>query len=184
MSISDKYNRVRPYIKHGSLVLFRGKGIMAKIIQNCDNSYWNHIGVVIEVNGALFIVDSNASGVQADRLSWRVSKYEGGDIGFIIPDIEDVTKNYYLSQLLQRSDKKWIKYDFFNGGKELANRKWNLNLKVNTSENRDICSDFVSDYAINTGVVDKESFKKLRVAFPQDYERFINLENCFLLNKI
>jgi hypothetical protein len=178
--IIQKYERLRPSVKHGSLALFRGTGAMAHIIQNCDKSYWNHIGVVIEVNGALFIVDANANGVQADRLSWRVSKYEGGDIGFITPTISETTKNYYLSKLLQRSDKKWIKYDFWNGGKELANRKWNLNLKVNTSENRDICSDFVSNYAVDTGLVFKAEFDKLRVAFPQDYERYFNANNGIL----
>jgi hypothetical protein len=121
--------------------------------------------------------------VQADRLSWRVSKYEDGDIAFIIPDISEVTKNYYMAQLLQRSDKKWIKYDFFNGGKELANRKWKLCLKVNTSEDRDICSDFVSNYAVNTGIVIKSEFDKLRVAFPQDYDRYLNKDNAFFIGK-
>lgn len=145
---------------------------MAKIIQNCDKAYWNHVGVVIKVNGALFIVDSNASGVQADRLSWRVGKYKGGDFKILSSTIEEPLVNFHLETLLLRSDAKWIKYDFWNGGKELANRKFGWNLKITQDEDRDICSDYVKQYAIDTKIVTLDILR-LRTVFPQDYERYI-----------
>ena len=180
-NILQKYNRLRFDIKHGDLLLFHGTGIIANIIQNCDKSYWNHVGVVIEVNGALFIVDANANGVQADRLSWRINKYrKGGDFCIIQSSISDRDREVYLKQLLKKSDGNWIKYDFFNGAKELANRKFDWNLNITTNNKRDICSDFVSTYAVNMQTV-TEDFKKVRIAFPGDYLRFINNDYTNLL---
>lgn len=181
-NIFDKYSRLRYHIEDGDLILFHGTGIIANIIQNCDKAYYNHIGIVVEKHGALFIIDANAKGVQADRLSWRIGKYKVGDFCIIKPTIDKTTLNYHLSTLLKRSDKKWIKYDFWNGGKELLNRKFNWSLKVNTSENKDICSDFVSDYAINTKIVKTVDFSTLRVPFPEDYLRFLD-ENRTVLVK-
>lgn len=181
-SIQDKYKRIRPSIKHGDLILFHGTGVMAKIIQNCDNSYYNHVGVVIEINEALFIVDSNADGVQADRLSWRIGKYsKGGDFCIIQSNADERSKYVYLKQLLKRSDENWIKYDYYNGAKELANRKFGLKLRIKEDEGRDICSDYVSRYAVGAKFVSEE-FAYLKIAFPQDYIRYMNEEMATLIH--
>lgn len=181
-TILQKYNRLRSSIKHGDLLLFHGTGIVAKIIQNCDKSYWNHVGVVVEINEALFIVDANASGVQADRLSWRINKYrKGGDFCIIQSFVANEIKNIHLTELLKRSDEKWIKYDFYNGAKELANRKFGLKLPINIDEDRDICSDYVSRYAIGAKFVNS-SFNELKIAFPEDYYRFMNNETTMVIS--
>lgn len=180
MNILAKYNRLRPYIKHGDIILFHGKGVLARIIQNCDSAYWNHVGVVIEVNGALFIVDSNASGVQADRLSWRIKKYKGGDFAIIQPDIPKEVLNYHMTQLLKRADDKWIRYDFVNGAKELANRKFGWKLKIVPTDDRDICSDWIRRYAEGIDVVTEE-FRKTLLVFPHDYDRYFNRYNAFFI---
>lgn len=172
-TIFHKYERIRPFIKHGDIILFRGRGILARIIQNCDSSYWNHVGVVLEINGSLFIIDSNATGVQADRLSWRIMKYQKGDFAIIQSDQSKEVVNYHMSQLLKRADTKWIRYDFINGVKELLNRKFNLKLKIRPTDDRDICSDWVRRYAEGLDLV-TEDFNKIGLAFPQDYERFFN----------
>lgn len=57
-NINDKYKRVRQYIKDGDIVLFHGTSIVSRMIQNCDSSYFNHVGVVFEKLGALYIVDA------------------------------------------------------------------------------------------------------------------------------
>lgn len=178
MNIVDKYNMFRGLLKDGDLVLFHGKGIIANIIQHCDNAYYNHIGVIIEKHGALFIVDSNEKGVQADRLSWRINKYrKGGDFTIIRPLIGIEFINSEMNRLLHRSDDKWIRYDFFNGIKELLNRRFGFKLKVNLNEDRDICSDFVSRYACNLDLVNQK-FKDKSIVFPEDYIRYINEENA------
>lgn len=171
-TIDKKYERLRPLIKDGDMILFHGTGIVARIIQNCDNSYYNHIGVVIEKCGALYIIDANEDGVQADRLSQRISKYrDGGDFTIVKPLATNAEIQIALRVLLKRSDEKTIKYDFMNGFKELLNRKFGWNLKVDLDESHDICSDFVSTYQYDLGMLN-EDFKKVRIAFPEDIIRY------------
>lgn len=171
MDIVKKYNSLRPQITNGCLILFHGTGFVAKVIQKADNAYWNHVGVVVESNGSLFIVDANADGVQADRLSWRIGKYKkGGDFTIIKPLNYNVME---MTALLKRSDDLWIRYDFKNGIKELFNRRFGMNLKIKLNDSHSICSHNVAQYAINIGIVTDE-FKSLRIAYPEDYIRYLN----------
>lgn len=173
MDILEKYERIRPFIKHGDLILFHGTGIIARTIQYCDRSYWNHIGVVVEVDGALFIVDSNENGVQADRLSWRVAKYKNGDFALLRSNKNRDLVRYNMGRLLQRADAKWIRYDFINGAKEMLNRRFGWKLEIKPNEDRDICSDWVRRYAEDMEIV-TEKFKEKVLVFPEDYQRFLS----------
>jgi len=180
-SINDKYKRVRQYIKDGDIVLFHGRGIVANIIQNCDHSYFNHVGIVFEKLGALYIVDANENGVQADRLSFRINKYSPkGDFTVLKPTATNEEIQIALTKILKRSDGKTIKYDFWNGFKELMNRKFGWSLKVDLDESHDICSDYVSTYQVELKMV-TDDFLKLRIAFPQDSIRYMS-ENVILIN--
>lgn len=170
-TIEKKYQRLRKYLEDGDIILFHGKGFVAKVIQNCDKAYYNHVGIVFEKLGALYIVDANANGVQCDRLSFRISKYKGGDFTIVKPLLESNVIKGELHNLLKRSDEKWIRYDFINGVKELINRKFKTNLKINFDETHDICSDFVSQYQVNLGLLN-DDFKHVRISFPQDTIRY------------
>jgi hypothetical protein len=174
-TIQQKYNRLRPQIEDGDLILFHGTKALAKIIQWCDDSYYNHIGVVVEQHGALFIVDANGDGVQADRLSQRINSYKRyADFTILKPLASKDEINYAMRTLLKRSDGNTIKYDYNNGLKELFNRKFKPEFKINEdTEKRAICSSNVYQYAITLEIVTDE-FKSLRIAFPQDYIRFLN----------
>lgn len=181
MNIKEKYNLLRPEISDGDLILFHGTKIVSKIIQWCDKSYYNHIGIVTERHGALFIVDANGSGVQADRLSYRVNSYGNGcDFIIIKPHNSKENISDAMKVLLMRSDKTTIKYDFSNGAKELYNRKFKNRFKINVDNNKDICSDFVSVYAMSLRMVTDE-FSNLRIAFPQDYIRFRNISKTIII---
>lgn len=171
-TINQKYDRLRSMIKDGDIILFHGTGIIAKIIQFCDKSYYNHVGIVFDKCGALYIVDANENGVQADRLSYRINKYKkGGDFTIVKPLAENSDIQLALSKLLRRSDSKTIKYDFMNGIKELFNRLFNIHLRVDLDESHDICSDFVSSYQIELGMLNND-FSKVRIAFPEDTIRY------------
>ncbi len=171
-NINQKYSRLRSMIKDGDIILFHGTGIVARTIQFCDKSYYNHIGIVFDKCGALYIVDANENGVQADRLSHRINKYrKGGDFTIVKPLVPNSEIQAALSKLLRRSDPQTIKYDFANGIKELFNRLFNINLKVDLDESHDICSDFVSEYQLNLGLLN-EDFKKVRISFPEDTIRY------------
>ena len=174
-NIKEKYQNLRPLIKDGDLVLFRGTRLLAKIIQNCDKAYFNHIGIVIQAHGALFIVDSQSEGVVADRLSKRISDYPGGDF-CIIQSVNEVSDEA-LDNLLARQDKEDILYDYGNGFKELLNRKFGWNLKIKPIDKRDICSDFVYEYALRHKII--LPFPN-RVAFPMDYVRHRNKDTTVI----
>ncbi len=179
-TITNKYHRLRPQLKDGDIILFHGTGIIANIIQWCDSSYYNHVGVVFEKLGTLYIMDANANGVQCDRLSWRINKYsKGGDFTIVRPLNSKQEIEYELKHLLVRSS-DWIKYDFFNGFKELLNRKFNLSLQINYNDSRDICSDFVSQYQVNLGLLNND-FKKVRISFPEDTIRYAT-EKVLIIN--
>ena len=85
-NINQKYERLRPHICNGDLILYRGSKVLANIIQWCDRSYYNHIGVIVKKYDALYIVDANNNGVQIDRLSLRINSYKGGDFCIVKPD--------------------------------------------------------------------------------------------------
>lgn len=180
--ILEKYKRLRPYLREGDLILFKGTGLLSRIIRFCDKATYNHIGIIISKYGALYIVDSNARGVQADRLSWRIRKYRrGGDFTVIQPVTTDAELKYELHLLLSKSDKTWIKYDYLNGIKELLNRGFGFNFKITKRDEHDICSDYVSDYAVGLKMVTKE-FTKKPIQFPQDYIRYRNIDNTLIIN--
>jgi len=184
VTISEKYKLLRPRISDGDLILFKGTGIVARTIRWFDSSYYSHIGVVVEKHGALFIVDSNGNGVQADRLSWRINSYKDKADFCIMKPLHDAqTINIHMNHLLKKSDEKWIKYDFKNGLKEMFNRKFKTKFKITLNDERDICSDFVSKYASSLGLVNI-GFLDLPISFPQDYTRFMNGMNVMVINGI
>jgi hypothetical protein len=173
--IKEKYSRLRPEIKQGDLILFRGKRLLAKIIQESDsNAYYNHVGVVGAICGALFIIDSNANGVHPERLSERIEKYSDFTIIRSYKNYRAINKS--LKKLLKRQDEIAIKYDFINGAKALFNRWFGWNLKTKKIYNRDICSMFVLPYALDLEMV--FPLKDMNdLFFPQDYYRNINKAN-------
>lgn len=184
LTIQQKYFNHRPKLQDGDLILFRGTKILAKIIQHCDRdqvtkepAYFNHIGIVLKTHDAFFIVDSQASGVVADRLSKRIEDYENGDFCVIQSTILS-GKTTELDALLKRQDINEVLYDYGNGFKELLNRRFGWNLKIKPTDKKDICSDFVYTYALKKGMI--LPFQN-RVAFPMDYIRHRNKEQTNLL---
>jgi len=180
MDIQEKYNKLRPLIKDGDIIIFQGTGIIAKLIQFCDKSWANHTGIIFKSHGALFIEDSNANGVQSDRLSWRIKNYKGGDFKILRPNVEKILLHDELSNLLMRGDTKWIQYDFINGAKELSNRLLKTKFKIKLDNEHSICSAYDANYAIKLGLV-TEKFSSLVIVFPEDYLRYINNEKAFII---
>jgi hypothetical protein len=180
MSIEEKYSKLRPLIKDGDIIVFHGTGLMANIIQFCDKSWSNHVGIIFKSHGALFIEDSNANGVQSDRLSWRIRKYKSGDFKIIRPDVEKILLHEELSNLLMRGDAKWIQYDFINGAKELSNRLFKTKFKISLTDKKAICSSYTAKYAIGLDIVSKD-FTKLAIVFPEDYLRYLNKNKAFII---
>jgi hypothetical protein len=173
--IKEKYARLRPDIQQGDLILFRGHKLISKIIQESDSdAYYNHVGVVGKICGAVFIIDSNANGVHPERLSSRIEEYSDFTIIRSYKNYRAINKS--LGKLLKRQDETEIKYDFINGAKALFNRWFGLNLKTKKVYNRDICSMFVLSFALDLEMVFPLNDMN-DLFFPQDYYRQINKAN-------
>jgi hypothetical protein len=167
--IKEKYDRLRPIMKQGDLIVFRGHKLLSKIIQEADrDAYYNHVGVIGEISGALFIIDSNGNGVHPERLSERVLGYS--DFTIIRSDKDENIIGRALKNLLKKQDDTEIKYDFVNGAKAVFNRWFRLNFKTKKVYNRDICSMFVLPFALELEMV--LPLKEMNnLFFPQDYIR-------------
>ena len=184
LTIQQKYINHRPKLSDGDLILFRGTRLLAKIIQHCDRdtltkqpAYFNHIGIVLKMHNAFFIVDSQSGGVVADRLSKRINDYKNGDF-CVIQSLSTIGTTRELEELLAKQDSKSILYDYGNGFKELLNRRFDWNLKINPTDKKDICSDFVYSYTLQKKMI--LPFQN-RVAFPMDYIRHRNKQQTALL---
>lgn len=181
MTIQEKYTRIRPFIRNGDLIFFHSTGFIGKVIEWGDNAYTSHVGIIFEKCGALFIEDSNSNGVQSDRLSWRIAGYKDkSDFIIVRPTSKLSDIDRALTVLLMKADGEWIQYDFWNGFKELLNRKFKLSLKIKLSNKKKICSDYVKQYSQNLNIINEE-FNKLVLPFPQDYLRYRNESNTKLI---
>ncbi len=180
-TIEEKYTRLRPLIQQGDQILVHGKKALARAIQKGDSdAYFNHIGVVGNIAGSLFIIDSNSNGIEPARLSKRILSYEGGD--FLIlrskKTTTEITKA--LSNILKLPDNTNVKYDFWNGFKEWLNRFTGSHLKIGRPKNRMICSMFTLPMALELDMV--YPFEdKTKLFFPQDYLRRIKKENVIII---
>lgn len=178
--IEEKYFKNRHLIQDGDLILFHGNGLVATLIRSSDKNidgswaWHNHIGIVIEKLGSLFILDANGDGVQADRLSWRIKKYnKDGDFSIIRSLASRNEIDCEMSKLLKRSDDNWIRYDFKNGIKELLNRRFGFKFRTELKSDRFICSTNDAQFANNLGMM-KDEFKYKTIVFPEDYIRYLN----------
>lgn len=174
-TIKEKYIRIRPFIKQGDLILFHGRKPLARIIQQSDSkAYFNHVGVIGEIAGSFFIIDSNAPGVKPDRLSDRVYSYENGDFLIIRSEKSKKEITNALKKLLKKADQVKYKYDYINGGKALFNRWFGTKFKIKLDPYRKICSEFTLPYAVELEVVFPYEEIENNLFFPQDYIRRSN----------
>jgi hypothetical protein len=168
-SISKKYFLARPYITAGDIVLFRGKGFLAKAIQYFDKAYYNHIGVVYECCGRLMIVDSMADGVHPEFLSTRIKQYQ--DFCVIIPNSS--IRDRALSEAFRKAD-EGIEYDYWLLPRIALSRKLRADLNKSSNTNRDICSEWVRRY---TDFLQIKCYSEHNVEIknwitPEDFRRF------------
>lgn len=145
------YNEnVRPNVRSGDIMLFRGKHLLARTIQFFDNARYNHIGVVYESLGRFFIIDSNENGVRPDFLSERCMKYD--EVAVLRPNEKyKCNINSAIESIMALADQR-IKYDFLLLPRIAIARKLGIDIKQLGEENRDICSEWARRYARALGV--------------------------------
>ena len=143
MNINDKYTQARPGIKAGMLILFRGTSIVSKLIQSITGSYYNHVGVVFEANGRLFIMDANAPGVHPDLLSFRVAEYED----FCCIDLKQTPEAVSIALgTLMDKDSAGVKYNFGRLIMIALKDKLGVNVPEVDQSGHVICSQYAQEF--------------------------------------
>jgi hypothetical protein len=167
-----KYANRRAEIKHGDIILFRGSSILARLIMYFDNAYYTHVGVVFEMGGRKFIIDSNSKGVHPDFLSDRIREYK--DFCIIRPNL--IVKIYdAITQAMNRGE-IGTKYDFALLLRIAIVRKTGINITGLGSSGRDICSEFARFYS---SFIADTPYAKLDNITPQDFVRHVNDDSNF-----
>jgi hypothetical protein len=170
----NKYNELRPLIRHGAVALFRGTSALSRTIQWADDAYFNHSALVFLAGDRLMVLDANALGVAPEFLSERIAQYE--DFCILNPLVDQPTVNNAVNLAIDKDLQRRFKYDFNLLPKVLLKRK--LGLKVNHSleTNRSICSVFTGyHYGMLIGEYNWVN-QALKANFftPQDHLRFIS----------
>lgn len=188
MNIEDRYKAIRDNITDGCLFLMSKDKFISKTIRrhdrNEDGSWaeFSHIGLIFEKKlkdgrRRLFIIDSNPEGVRPELLSIRLKSCDNFAIIKPLCPKKIIEDEVYKS--FGRAE-NGIKYDFLNGAKELINRRYKTNFKISESDDRDICSDFTKELAIEQDMVTL-AFRDLKLPYPQDYLRYRNLKSTEVL---
>ena len=175
MNIKEKYKQARPYIKNGDIVLFRGKRLLAKLIQYFDSAYYNHAGVIFKVGERVMIIDSNGKGVKPDFLSDRMNGYI--DFCILSPKRTEVEVCTTLDKVLERVD-NGTKYDFFLLPRIAIIKKIKIDFIGWGSERRNISSEFVRYYTDWLNIL---CYKNMPLITPQDLIRYRDKEEISLL---
>jgi len=193
MSTYEKYLSVRSEIQNGDITLFRGSGLLAKLIHwgdaikdengNWKKAYYNHCALIFKKGDRLLTIDSVADGVQPHFLSHLIKDYEDfcivRPVGFSGQRIDEA-----VNKAIDKAE-DGIKYDFFMLARIGIYRRFGFNTKNLGSTKRDTCSEFtgrrygaeclgIDSYK---GIVDKQCF-----ITPQDHIRCLNNQLSLLFD--
>lgn len=157
---------VRPFVKNGDIMLFRGRRLLARTIQFFDGAYYNHVGVVYESAGRFMIIDSNRRGVHPEFLSDRCMGY--GDVGILRPAEKYTPGIPAAIETVMKIADDGVKYDFLLLPRIAIARKLGIDIKRLGADHRDICSEWTRRYAQALGATCYDNGTWIT---PQDFMR-------------
>ena len=167
MSIQQKYQSARSQLKNGDIILFSGKGFLAKLIQFFTKGKFNHVGIVWIAMNRVFILDSNSPGVHPDFLSARIDIYQ--DFEIVRLKREERLIGYAIWRLMDKSQEgTGIKYNFLRLLRIAIKDSFHIDLKYLDQKGCDICSQFVQIYCAFLNVK-CFALVKLPLITPMDY---------------
>jgi hypothetical protein len=141
------YNELRPMIKTGAVVLWKGNGLISRAIRL--KTEYSHISIVVRfadkgLDQRVFIVESLGSGLELRYLSKRVQEYNG-DCWIYHTDITDNQRGIIRAFALKEvSEAKSYDYKTF----------WKLLIgRASQEMSSYICSEFVKQCFIEAKVV-------------------------------
>jgi hypothetical protein len=74
---SLRYTDIRGSIQDGDILLFKGRGLLSRLISMFTRSEYTHSGIAVWWNERLMVLEAVGKGVWAVPLSWRLATYKG-----------------------------------------------------------------------------------------------------------
>jgi len=165
MKCSEYYN-IRREFQDGDMVLYRGDGIMSKLIQSFDNAYYNHVGMVKKVGDRLFTVEMWTKGIHFIPLSRRMDSYND----FCVVRVKNKSHDEFSSaiDLLIQQIERDVQYDYFLLPRVAFYKKTGIDLVKLGSRNRNICSELAQTF---TNSLKVRCYEDINLITPQDFLR-------------
>lgn len=168
---TDKYYKIRPEIKNGDLILYRGESLIDKGIQFFDKAYYNHIGIVWEPEDIqrVLTIDMWSDGIECIPLSRRIKGYK--DFCILRPRVSSDIIRDSISTIIEDLDGGDIKYDNSLILRIAVIKKLRIDLTGLGKKDRYICSELAQYYCDLLGI---NTYSRINLISPEDFRRFID----------
>jgi hypothetical protein len=140
------YSEIRKEMKDGDILLFRGNGVLGKLIKWRRKSAYSHAGIVSWWKKRLVVIEAVGKGIIVSPLSKEVKKYDGG-IDYFRPT-DDISKEKRKEMIHIAQLQLGKEYDVWGLLKLSWKMLWNKPLENNFDEktipSKFFCSEFVA----------------------------------------
>jgi len=174
--ISTRYDLVRPQIRNGDVLMFKGKYRSSFLIKWLTKSSYSHAGIAVWWNERLMIMEAVMSGVRVAPLSRNVYQHEGNVEWFSckkeISEEDRLKMIIFAQEELGKSYARWKAVLF--GVKVLFKRDLSEKDELRM-ENKLFCSQYVAQIYNSIGL-DLKKNREDRFMSPGDLARSPLLE--------
>lgn len=169
--IPEKYVNLRNDFMTGDIVLYRGTSTLAKSIQYFDKAYYNHIGIVWDIDDIdkVLTLDMWSKGLTCVPLSRRMDGYH--DFCILRPKVRPEAIKHAISSVLNDWDGRNIKYDNMLLLRVAIVKKTGIDITGLGSTDKFICSEFVKYY---TDLLGLDTYADRKLITPEDFRRYID----------
>jgi len=156
--IRTRYDVIRPHIKNGDVLMFKGKYRSSFFIQWSTKSVYSHAGIAVWWNKRLMVMEAVEEGVRIIPLSRKIESYRGNIEWFTCK--KEISKRDRLRMVISAQEElgkryaKWKTIVF--GWKILFKRKLSEKDELR-KENKLFCSQYVAGIYNSVGLDLKES---------------------------
>lgn len=152
-----RYDVIRPYIKNGDVLMFKGKYRSSFLIQRVTKSSYSHAGIAVWWNKRLMVMEAVEEGVRIIPLSRKIESYRGNVEWFTCN--REICKRDRLKMVISGQEELGKKYARWKSivfaWKILFKRKLSEKDEVR-KENKLFCSQYVAGIYNSVGLDLKE----------------------------
>lgn len=172
---TKNYHSIRKDLRAGDIVLYHNGGIfwgiMGKLIQFFDNAHFTHIGIVDKFSDRVITLDMWSDGMQVVPLSRRMKLWK--EFCVLRPSVDEREIEKALDDVYRNVWERDVKYDRATLLRIAIKKKLGIDLTKFGRVDRYICSELAQHFTGNVGI---KCYEGLDIITPQDFIRYINLD--------